>query len=222
MVERIGNYMNHPKAGFLKCGLLIGVCIFGSLPAYADLIVSIQSVAANPGSSGNTFDVLLADNGSPGVSVAGFNFDIQTADPDITFTGVFTSTASALYIFAGNSLLGPEIDDQLSPTLTAADFAISGSATLNSGDVVGLGQVTFAVSPTATPGPFTVSFVTSGGTADNSFSDPNGNNVPIDSFTSGTITVAPGASNGTPEPSSFLLMLTGTAALAGLLRRRRA
>jgi hypothetical protein len=207
--------MNHMSAAFLKYGLLIGACIFGPLPAYADLIISVESVSASPGSSGDTFDVLLTNSGSPGVSVAGFNFTIQASNPAITFTGVFTSPATAPYIFAGNSLLGPEIDQQLTPTVIAADLAASGSTTLNSGDVVGLGQVFFNVSPTATPGPFTVSFVTSGGTADNDLSDPTGNNIPITTFTSGTINVT-----STPEPSSVLMMLAGTAALAAWKRRR--
>jgi hypothetical protein len=209
--------MNRKRVGFLKCGLLIGACIFGSSLAYGDLILSIESVSASPGSSGDTFDVLLTDNGSPDVSVAGFNFTIQSSSPAITFTGVFTSTATAPYIFAGNSLLGPEIDEQLTPTVIAADLAASGSTTLNSGEVVGLGQVFFNVSPTATPGPYTVSFVTSGGTGDNDLSDPTGANIPIATFTSGTINIT-----STPEPSSLLMFLAGTAALAAWNRRRRA
>jgi len=206
--------MDHKKVGFLRCGLLIAACVFGTSTAYADLILSVESVSANPGDSGDTFDVLLTDSGSPGVSVAGFNFTIQISDPDITAIGVFTSTATAPYIFSGSSLLGPEIDDQLTPTIIAADVS-TGSTTLNSGDVFGLGQVLFSVSPTAAGGPVTVSFVTSGGTADNDLSDPNGANIPITTFTSGTITV-----NAVPEPSGLLLMLTGTAALAVLPRRR--
>ena len=64
--------------------------VFGTSTAYADLILSVQSVSfANPGDSGDKFDVLLTDSGSPGVSIAGFNFHIQISDPDITATGVF-------------------------------------------------------------------------------------------------------------------------------------
>lgn len=207
--------MYRKRVGFLKCGLLMGACIFGSSLAYGDLILSVESVNASPGSSGDTLDVLLTDSGSPGVSVAGFNFTIQASNPAITFTGVFTSTATAPYIFAGNSLIGPEIDGQLTPTVIAFDVAASGSTTLNSGDVVGLGQVFFDVSSTAIPGPFTVSFVTSGGTGDNDLSDPLGDDIPITSFTSGTINVT-----GTPEPSSVLMMLAGMGALAAWKRRR--
>jgi len=54
-----------------------------------------------------------------------------------------------------------------------------------------------------------------GGAAGNNLSDPAGNNIAIDTFTSGTITVT-----STPEPSSFLLMLAGTAALGAWNRRR--
>src|SRR5580698_10350371 len=168
--------MYRKRVGFLKCGLLIGACIFGSSLAYGDLILSFEPVSASPGSSGDTFDVLLTDSGSPGVSVAGFNFTIQASSPAVTFTGVSTSTATAPYIFAGNSLLGPQIAGQVTPTVTAFDIAASGSTTLNSGDVVGLGQVSFNVSPTVTAGPITLSFVTAGGTADNDLSNSAGTN----------------------------------------------
>lgn len=207
--------MDGKRMSFMKCGLLIGACIFGSSFAYGDLILSIESVSATPGSTGDTLDVLLTDSGSPGVSIAGFNFTIQSSNPAITFTGVFDSTATAPYIFAGNSVIGPEIDGQLTPTVTAFDFAASGSTTLNSGDVVGLGQVFFNVSSTAASGPITVSFVTSGGTADNDLSSALGDDVPISTFTSGTINVT-----STPEPSSLLMILAGAGALAAWKRRR--
>ncbi len=202
--------MNH-KTGFLTFGLLAVAFVVCSVPARADLILSVESVAAAQGSTGNAFDVLLSDIGSPGVAVASFNFEIATSDPDITFTGVFISTATAAYIFAGNSAFGPEIDSQTSPSVIASDLDAGGSATLNSGDVVGLGRVFFNVSPTATSGPFAVSFT--GGTAGNNLSDANGGNVPINTFTSGTITIT------TPEPSSIFLTLAGIAALTALRRR---
>jgi hypothetical protein len=146
--------MDRNGMGFLKFGLLAAACIFASAPAYASLSFSIQSVAASPGDTGDTFDVLLTDTDASPVSIAGFNFTLQVSDPtDITFTGVFTTTTTATYIFDGNSLSGPEIDDQLTPTIIASDVAATGSTTLNSGDVVGLGQVVFNVSPTAHTGP---------------------------------------------------------------------
>lgn len=203
--------MDH-KVGFLKFGFAAAALVFCSAPAYATLIFSVQSVTASPGSVGNVFDVLLTDTGSPGVSVAGFNFEIEASDPDITFTGVFTSTATAPYIFSGNSIFGPEIDTQTSPTVIASDLSAS-STTLNSGDVVGLGQVFFNVSANAT-GPFTVSFT--GGAAGNNLENPSNDNIPIDTFSSGTITIA-----SVPEPSSLLLMLAGIAALVSWNRRRR-
>jgi hypothetical protein len=208
---RIRGSMKH-KLRFLKLGLLVAAGTLYSVPAYADLILSIEPVTATPGSTGDTFDVLLTDIGSPGVSIAGFIFEIAASDPAITFTGVFTSTATATYVFNGNSLFGPEIDTQTSPSVIAQDLALSGFTTLNSGDVVGLGQVFFDVSPAAAAGPITLSFM--GGAAGNNLSDPAGNNVAITTLTSGTINVT------TPEPSTFLLILAGTAALWAWNRRR--
>jgi hypothetical protein len=202
------------KMRFMKFGFLAVGCVFCSLPACATLIISIEPVTAVPGSTG-TFDVLLTDSGSPAVAIAGFNFEIQSSNPALSFVAAFTSTATANYIFSGNSLLGPEIDVQTSPTLIAADVAASGSTTLNSGDVVGLGQVSFNVSPTVTAGPITISFT--GGAAGNNLSDPNGGNIPIDTFTSGTVDIT-----GSPEPSSLLMMLAGVGVLAAWNRRRRA
>jgi len=78
--------------------------------------------------------------------------------------------------------------------------------------------VLFNVSPTATTGPFTISFTGSPTVADgNNLSDPSGNNIPVDTLTSGTINIT-----STPEPSSLLMLLAGTAALAALARCRRA
>ena len=212
--------MYRKRVGFLKCGLLIGACIFGSSLAYGDLILSFEPVSASPGSSGDTFDVLLTDSGSPGVSVAGFNFTIQASSPAVTFTGVFTSTATAPYIFAGNSSSRPpDRWPGYTPTVTAFDIAASGSTTLNSGDVVGLGQVSFNVSPTVTAGPITLSFVTAGGTGWTTTSPTPrarqySNRPP--SLTGQLPSPVP------HEPSSMLMMLAGVGALAAWKRRRRA
>ena len=203
--------MKH-KMSFLNFGFMAAALMFCAIPAHATLIISVEPVSAAPGTSG-TFDVLLTDSGSPGVSIQGFSFELQASSAAISFTGAFTSTATPTYIFSGTSLFGPEIDDQTSPTLIASDAA-SGPATLNSGDVVGLGQVSYTVSPAAAPGPVTISFT--GGAAGNNLSDPLGASIPIDTFTSGTINIT-----STPEPSSLLMMLAGTAALAAWNRRRR-
>jgi hypothetical protein len=199
------------KLRFAKFAVLAVAGVLCSIPAYGDLIVSTESVSAAQGSTGNTFDVLLTDTGPSSVSIGGFIFEIATSDPDITFTGAFISTATAPYIFAGNSLFGPEIDTQISPSLIAQDLAATGSTSLTSGETVGLGQIFFNVSPTAATGPFAVSFT--GGTAGNDLSDPTGKSIPINTFTGGTITI------NTPEPSSIFLTLAGIAALAALRRR---
>ncbi len=203
----------HHKTGFLKLGFAAAL-MFCSAPAYASLIFSTQSVTASAGSTGDTLDVLLTNTGASGVSIGGFNFEIATSDPDIIFTSVFTSTVTAPYIFSGNSLFGPQIDTQTSPSVIASDLAASGSATLGSGVTVGLGKVFFNVSPTAASGPFTVSFT--GGAAGNNLSDALGNDVRIDTLSSGTISIS-----AVPEPSSLLLTLAGIALFLGRGRRQR-
>ncbi|HEV8414688.1 MAG TPA: PEP-CTERM sorting domain-containing protein [Bryobacteraceae bacterium] len=203
------------KTGFLKLGFA-AVLIFCSAPAYASLVFSIQSVTASAGSTGNTLDVLLTNTGPSGVSIGGFNFEIAASDPAIVFTGVFTSTVTAPYVFDGDSLFGPQIDTQTSPTVIASDISASGSAALGSGATAGLGQIFFNVSPTAGLGPFTLSFT--GGAAGNNLSDALGNDVPIDTFSSGSIQIG---ANAVPEPSSLWLTLAGIAVLLGRGRRLR-
>jgi hypothetical protein len=99
--------------------------------------------------------------------------------------------------------------------MNGSDGTNDGSGvTLTAGESLALGELFFNSSPTAAFGGVTVSFT--GGAAANNLSDPAGNNVPITTLTSGTITIT-----SAPEPSSFLLMLAGTAAIGAWNRRRR-
>ena len=168
--------------------------------ANADLVIGAQSVSANAGSTGNSFEVYLTNTGSSSVDVAAFSFEISTTSSNINLTGATTSTTDA-YIFGADSLFGPEIDTSTGQTLDASDvFATpSGSTSIGSGSTFGLGEISFDVGPGASPGNYTVSFTPYPST---SLSDPNGNDLTFSSA-DGTLTV-----NGAPNR-------TGAATMAG-------
>jgi hypothetical protein len=168
--------------------------------------LEINSVFVSPGSAG-TLEVDIQNTGGASIVIGGFNFEIG-ADSDIDFTAADFST-SAPYIFAGDSfdqaisvLLNTSLPGS---SLSAGDISNSGDGdTLGAGQTAGLALLTFNVSPTAALGPVTVSFFTD--PSDTNLSDQNGNDIPIDSFVSGTIDVV-------PEPSGAAMLL---AALMGL------
>jgi hypothetical protein len=197
----------------------IGICaiVAAASPARAGTILSIApaNVIAHLGDIGDSFDVDLTNTGASSLSVAGFQFEVTVASPNITLTNVDISTVSAAYVFAGNSLFGPNIAvSGPGQTIDAIDFTGDGSnATVGAGQTVGLGRVTFSVSNTATFGSFAVTFT--GGSTANALSDAAGNNIVINTLTPGAIDVV-------PEPSSLALTIAGAAALAAAFRKRRA
>jgi hypothetical protein len=88
----------------------VAIALLGSAPAKADVVISIQSpLNANAGDTGDSFDVTLTNTGPSAVSIAAFTFEISAANTDMTFTDANTGTGLAPYIFAGNSLFGPDI-----------------------------------------------------------------------------------------------------------------
>jgi hypothetical protein len=184
------------------------------------MVVSVQSVIVAAGSSGNGIDVDLTNTGPSSLTVAGFSFGISIANTDISFTDANTATA-APYIFAGNSLFGPDLTGPTSgQTLSTSDiFSIpGGSVTLNAGTTVGLGHVLFDVSAGAAGGSFPVDFQLFPTT---SLSDQSGANIPITTLSSGSITIPAAA---VPEPSAMLPLVFGVAGLlsaAGWRRRAR-
>ena len=86
----------------------VAVCCLGSLGAWADLVISVGSVTADGGSTGNPLDVDLTNTGPSAVPIGGFSFGVSIANPNVSFTDANTSTA-AFYIFTGNSLFGPDL-----------------------------------------------------------------------------------------------------------------
>jgi hypothetical protein len=192
------------------------------VPGRAATILAIEppTVSANPGEVGGVFDVVLTNSGPGSITVGSFNFEVSVAGTDITLTGADSSTVAPPYIFAGHSVdadISIPLNFTSGQTLDANDtYDVPGSGvTLTAGESLALGELFFNASPTAAFGGITVSFT--GGAAANNLSDPAGDIIAINTFSGGTINIT-----SAPEPSSFLLMLAGTAAIAAWNRRRRA
>ena len=187
-----------------SCRLLLPVAIaiglLGAAPAPAGTIdFSIQSVLASSPSSGNALEVFLTNNTAGAVVIDAFTFGLSEASNTIIFTSATTATVHT-YIFAGNSLFGPTINNTAAAgSLTAGDlWAGAGNGfSVGTGVTVGLGEVFFNV-PSGAAGPYTVSFVA----GQTSLSDINSNPISIGNETSGTITTP---SSPVPEPSTLTL-----------------
>jgi hypothetical protein len=195
-------------------GVLL-VCLASALPLKADLVVSAESVTASPGSLNNTFEVDLVNTGASTIDVSAFALEINTPSSDITFEQATTATAMS-YIFAGNSLFGPIINtDGPGQTLDFSDLASTPNSftAVAPGTTFGLGLIFFDVAPGASSQVATVNFNTAPNISN--ASDQNGNNLPLD-FVSGAITIT-----SAPEPSSWMLLVTGLVGLVWARRRAR-
>lgn len=184
--------------------------------AHADLVVSVSSAAVNAGTANDVLDVTLLNTGSSAVTIGAFSFGLSVMNPDITFTGATTSGAT--YIFAGDSLFGPEIGTAAGQSVMASDLfdMIGSGAVVGAGGSVGLGQVLFDVAANAASGAFAVTL----SAPETSLADPATTNLPIQSLVNGQISIAAQAS--VPEPSPIFGILTLLAALSGRpLRTRR-
>jgi len=191
--------------------------LFWGLPARADVVLSIEPSAAAPGSSGS-FDVLLTNTGATAVNIDGFNFQLSTPNPNVTFTDVTTATTVAPYIFP-DSLFGPDITTiATGQTVEAGDVDASGNGTeVTAGATYSLGDVSYDIASAAMVGDTAiVSFEPYPST---SLADMNSNNV---SFTAvpGTITVALGITP-TPEPSLTWVTALLLVVLPGVGRWRK-
>jgi hypothetical protein len=191
-----------------RIGLLVSLAItalWSASPARGEMIISINPVTINasPGSSG-TFEVDLQNTGPVTVNIEGFGFEINSATPNIVFTGAFTSTTAYTYIFNGNSYNGPEIDTLTGQILDASDNSINPSGfNLVSGGTVGLGEINYTVGTGTAAGSYGITFTTTGGAT--SLNDSNFNNISIDQYDGGTIDVSSGPV-AVPAPPSVVLM----------------
>jgi hypothetical protein len=190
--------------------ILAAMCFLSVLPARANVILTIQSLTANSNTTGNFLDVILTNTGPSSVSIDGFFFGFQTADTNISFTDVTTNTALG-YIFAGNSLFGPDLTGPISgQSVNTGDLASGAAATVGSGSTVGLGHVFFNVAAGDVPGVHAVTFVP----ASTSLSDAAGAPVTINTLVDGAITV----SSTVPEPS--FVMPLASVLFFGLVTQR--
>jgi hypothetical protein len=203
--------------------LLAGILavLFYSAPARADVLtMSIQpSINVNAGDSAG-FDVLLTNTSGPAVDIAAFVFEVSTFFfTDAFITGTNTSTVLAPYIFAGNSLFGPDITTSNDgATLIASDVAATGATTLGTGETVGLGRVLFGVGVTAGTQSIEIelySFPSS------SLSDLSGNDLPIANAFGSFINISASDVGSVPEPSSVILLLTAAPLIWGARKLRR-
>ncbi len=211
---------------------LTALTTFGALalaahPAHAALVIEADPSTTLAGGSG-AFDVNLLDtdpSGSTPYQISAFSFELSVQSASgIAFTGADTST-SAQYIF-GTYQSGPApfayapFPSTASFPLTdfiASDASMTGpdyATTLNSGDTLGLGHISYSVAPGTPTGPVAVSIVSNG----TSLANGNGNNI---SFTTqdGTITVA--NASPAPEPSEVGMLALMACGLGGLMLRAR-
>jgi hypothetical protein len=192
----------------------LAACLFNPAAApAAGITISLAPAVAAPGSTANFFDVDLTNLGAAAIKVGGFAFNLSIANANISFTDANVST-TALYVFSGNSLFGPDLTGPVSGQTISASDAVSvvlSGTTISSGSTVGLGRVLFNVSAGAAPGVFAVNLVAFPFT---SLSDAAGNNISIDTLSAGQITIT-----GVPEPSFMFLLPLLMAAV--VLRRPR-
>jgi hypothetical protein len=189
---------------------IVGVSSVCLRVAHADVLqFTIVPPTTNIAAGGaGSFEVLLTNEvGGMGTVIGAFTFSLQSANPDVTFTGANTSTTDP-YIFSGNSFEdtfnGGDLTVQTSPRLIASDLALMpGSGTLiMGGQSLALGEVSFAVSATAPTESVAIDFFDTFGTT---LADPSGNSVPIGGLTGGSIDITGGGSV-VPEPSLSLLV----------------
>jgi hypothetical protein len=185
-----------------------------SVPARADIVLSIEDVTGAPGSTG-AFDVLLTNTGPSSQNIAATNFELTTGDANITFNDVTTNTTTAPYIFP-SSFFGPDIITfTTGQTIEAGDVDATFVGTdVAAGATYGIGSVSYSIDPGAVSGEVAeVDFVAYPQT---SLSDSGGNNVPF-TAESGTITVQ---TSTIPEPSAALPLVGAVLLGVSLIRRR--
>jgi hypothetical protein len=195
--------------------------VCGALPCRAGgLLIEAPDLTVTPGSSGS-FDLLLVNTNSTGgdsYNIAADQFMLTVSGPlDIQFTSESINTVTAPYLFVQS---GGSVFDQLSPySFTAADaeFASPFFRTVNPGDIFGLAQVSYSVSPTVGNGrdTLTVSLIPNAG--DFFFYDANGNGIPAGVSSSGSFTVG----SAIPEPWAITQAATAAIIGLGLVWRRR-
>lgn len=195
----------------------LAVCFLGALSARADLVISVGSTSVDPGTTGNPLDVELTNTGPAAITIGGFSFGVSIGNPNISFTDANTSTVLA-YIFAGNSLFGPDLTGPTSgQSLNTSDVFAGGNngTTLGAGTTLGIGHLLFDVSALAGTGTFAVNLAA----PFTSLSDENAIGIPVNTLSAGKITIE--GPSEIPEPATLGVLLAGVAIIVGAHKRRR-
>ena len=188
--------------------------LLANSPAQAGLILSLNpgtTNAASP-STNQFFDVVLFNN-TPSVGIAGFSFGLNVSSSNLVFTGA--TTASPGYVFAGDSLFGPDIRTSADgQSVLASDLTASGNnVSLAANTTYTLGRVFFSILAGTPAGLIPVIFDAQA----TSLSDSQGGAVAIGTIQNGNVNIP--ASTAVPEPGTFALVLGIVPALA-ILRKR--
>ncbi len=211
-------YQNASRRFLVILTLALSAVLMFAGRSEASLVIQVQNSTAEVGGVG-AFDVVLVNTGGS-FDVSAFSFELSiAAGSGVSFTGATTDTALAPYLFT--SLQESPFTFNAFPTHTfiASDssWTAPGYVTLDqTGQIVGLARVSYAVASGAAVGGLAVSIVIGDGTQIN---DLGGELIGFQSI-DGAITV--GGSTAVPEPSSLIALATAAMSLGGLsLSRRR-
>ena len=141
---------------------LAAAALFASAPAHANMVLTLISVGAAAGSTGDSFDVTIQNTGTSAQNIASFSLGLSVVDTHITFTGGNESTALT-YVFNGDSFdtifafpyttLPPPNGQQVE----GSDLSNSGAGTsIAAGATLGLGHILFDVAANTSAGPIAV------------------------------------------------------------------
>jgi len=202
----------------LALALALAWLAWGATPARAQMIMGITTNSFTPGSSTNSLDVTLTNTGTSPTTIAGFSFEITAASNNVTFESVTDNTVSGAYIFAGNSLFGPNIElnavSNSGQTISGADNfkTPDGGTTLAAHQTLGLGNVLFTLSPSTPLAPINITFTPY---PTSSVSDSNANNISV-----GVAAHTQFGPTSVPELPPTALVVTGLLLGVGVSLRR--
>ena len=188
-----------------RLALVAGLVLFARPAVAQTYTFAVNQVTAAAGSTNNrTLEVTLTYTGAgSSPDIGGFQFRLTAAGAaGVSFTDADASTATSGYIYAGAA--GLAYNPASAVDFTANDI---GARTLQPGDTVGLGRVTFDVSANAGP---PVDILFSQAVTDTTLYDSLGMTLP------GTYQFGNGSVTPVPEP-----VLVGALAACGLLVARR-